>query len=262
MTRLGAPLTSTLILYEYPFNERIRTYLRLEHLFNRLNTLVQRDNALDHHFALHTLFEVMDVGSRSDMKSDVLKDLERQKQTLNSYRGNPAISEKALDAVVTQIEACFLNLSQTVGKTGQSLNENDWLMGIRSRISIPGGTCEFDLPAYFDWQHQNADTRREGLRRWCATVQPLSDAIELLLQMLRDTGMPQKVMALGGQFQQNLPQGRTFQLLRLRLDASRRQIPEISGNRLMVSVRLMQWGSDERLHACTTDSSFELTLCS
>jgi len=24
------------ILYEYPFNERIRTYLRLEHLFRRL----------------------------------------------------------------------------------------------------------------------------------------------------------------------------------------------------------------------------------
>ncbi|MBY0464892.1 MAG: cell division protein ZapD, partial [Burkholderiales bacterium] len=28
---LGAP--HSVILYEYPFNERIRTYLRLEHLF-------------------------------------------------------------------------------------------------------------------------------------------------------------------------------------------------------------------------------------
>jgi cell division protein ZapD len=23
---------------------------------------------------------------------------------------------------------------------------------VRSRISIPGGTCEFDLPAYYAWQ--------------------------------------------------------------------------------------------------------------
>ncbi|MEY4736782.1 MAG: hypothetical protein RL302_1101, partial [Pseudomonadota bacterium] len=76
-----------MILYEYPFNERIRTYLRLEHLFLRLATLMARTEPLDHHFALTTIFEVMDVGARADLKSDVLKDLEKQKQILNGYRG-------------------------------------------------------------------------------------------------------------------------------------------------------------------------------
>lgn len=251
-----------MILYEYPFNERIRTYLRLEHLFQRLAALVARDDALDHHFALHTLFEMMDVASRADMKSDVLKDLEKQKQVLNSYRGNPAISEEALDQVVAQIENYFNNLSQLVGKTGQSLTENDWLMGIRSRISIPGGTCEFDLPAYYDWQHKPVDIRRADLNTWCETVQPLAGAIGFLLQMLRDSGMPQKVVVTGGQFQQTLPQGRTFQLLRLRLSHGTGLVPEISGNRLMVSVRLMKLGADNRLHPVTEDSSFELTMCS
>lgn len=250
-----------MILYEYPFNERIRTYLRLEHLFSRLVTLVGRDDPLDHHFALHTLFEMIDVASRADMKSDVLKDLERQKQVLNGYRGNPAISEAALDDVVGRIENYFSNLSQLAGKTGHALNENDWLMGIRSRISIPGGTCEFDLPAYFDWQHKPAGVRREALISWCATVQPLADAIGLLLQLQRDSGVPQKVMANGGQFQQNLPQGRTFQLLRLKINSALELIPEISGNRLMVSVRLVRMGDDQRLHPATDDASFELTLC-
>lgn len=251
-----------MILYEYPFNERIRTYLRLEHLFQRLVTLVGRDDALDHHFALHTLFEMMDVASRADMKSDVLKDLDKQKQVLNGYRGNPAISESALDQVIAQIETYFTNLSQLVGKTGQTLTDNDWLMGIRSRISIPGGTCEFDLPAYYDWQHKPADVRRADLTRWCQTVQPLSEAIGFLLQMLRDSGMPQKVVVTAGQFQQNLPQGRTFQLLRLRLKADTGLVPEISGNRLMVSVRMMRLGEDARLHTATEDASFELTMCS
>jgi cell division protein ZapD len=77
------------ILYEYPFNERIRTYLRLEHLFLRLDELVARETPLDHHYALTTLFEIMDVATRADLKSDVLKDLDKQKQVLNSYRGNP-----------------------------------------------------------------------------------------------------------------------------------------------------------------------------
>ena len=62
-----------MILYEYPFNERIRTYLRLEHLFGRLGQLLARDAPLDHHFALITIFEVMDVTSRADLKSEVLR---------------------------------------------------------------------------------------------------------------------------------------------------------------------------------------------
>ncbi|PKO76997.1 MAG: cell division protein ZapD, partial [Betaproteobacteria bacterium HGW-Betaproteobacteria-15] len=147
------------------------------------------------------------------------------------------------------------------GKTGLSLTENDWLMSIRSRIGIPGGTCEFDLPAYFHWQHHSVEQRQADLQRWVQTLAPLAEAVVLLLKMLRDSGSPQKVVAPGGQFQQNLPQGRTFQLLRLGINPSLGLIPEISGNRLLLSVRLMRQGDDERLHLAQEDASFELTLC-
>ena len=250
------------ILYEYPFNERIRTYLRLEHLFRRLTELVARDDALDHHFALSTIFEVMDVGSRADLKSDLLKDLEKQRQILNAYRGNPGISERALDAIVGQLDRCFSGLTSVPGKAGHSLTENDWLMGIRSRVGIPGGTCEFDLPAYYAWQHYPAQTRRIDLLRWGSTLAPLADSVALLLRLLRESGTAQKVIATGGQFQQNLPQGRTFQLLRLSLDRLLGLVPEISGNRLMVSIRFMRQAADDRLHSANEDCTFELTLCS
>ena len=110
-----------MILYEYPFNERIRTYLRLEHLFCRLGELVKRDSALDHHYALATIFEIMDVGARADLKTDVMKDLEKQKHVLNGYRGNPAISEAVLDDVTLQLESCFAAVGELSGKVGQSL---------------------------------------------------------------------------------------------------------------------------------------------
>ena len=252
----------SVIIYEYPFNERIRTYLRLENLFRRLSEFVSRDNPLDHHYALTTIFEVMDVGARADLKSDVLRDLEKQKQSLMGYRGNPVIAQGVLDDVLQQIERGLSQLNKLAGKAGHALTENDWLMSIRSRVGIPGGTCAFDLPAYFAWQHEAGEQRRVDLQRWASTLSPLSDSIQLLLQLLRDSGVPQKVIANGGQFQQNLPQGRTFQLLRLTLDPSLRLIPEISGNRLMVSIRLMRLESDDRLHASNVDASFELTLCS
>ena len=250
-----------MILYEHPFNERIRTYLRLEQLFRRLGELAGRDSPIDHHYALATIFEVMDVGGRTDLKTDALKDIDKQKHVLNGYRGNPAISDAALDSIVSQLDKCFTGLSQLPGKIGQALTEDDWLMGIRSRIGIPGGTCAFDLPAYHAWQHLPVAARQQDLQRWMASLLPLAEVVRLLLTLLRDSGTPQKFMAEAGKYEQMLPQGRTFQLLRLRLDSKLGLIPEISCNRLMVAVRLTCRENDGRLHTSGADAMFELTLC-
>jgi cell division protein ZapD len=251
-----------MILYEYPFNESIRTMLRLEHLFKRMGVLMWREAAIDHHYALATLFEIMDVGSRADIKSDLLKELDRYKMQFESYRGNPAIKESVLDDVLGRIEAAYQGLLKVQGKAGQTLAANDWLMSIRSRISIPGGTCEFDLPSYYAWQHESVPKRQADIQQWASTLAPLYSALELMLGLLRDAGNPHMVAAPGGQFQHSPRDGRPYQLLRLRIDPTLALIPEISGNRLMVSIRLMRQDADARLKlASDIDASFELTLC-
>ncbi len=251
-----------MILYEYPFNERVRTYLRLEHLFERLGQLIERDDAMDHHFAFVTLFEIIEVAARSELKSDVLKDLEKHKQHMIAYRANPAIAQDVLETVISQIETAFAAVNAQSGKAGSSLSDNEWITSVRSRIAIPAGTCEFDLPSYFHWQHHEATRRKEDLMRWASSLWPLAQAVNLLLKLLRDSGSAQKVMANGGQYQQNLPQGRSFQLLRLRIDEQLGLIPEISGNRLIVSVRLLKPSPEDKLPvASNEDASFELMLC-
>jgi cell division protein ZapD len=252
---------SRVILYEYPFNEKIRTYLRLEHLFARLFTLQERIDALDHHFALITLFEILNVGARPDLKTDVLKDLDRQRQTMLAYRGNPGIATDVLERLLAQLEECFVTLTNISGKLGHELNENDWLKSLRSRTSIPGGTCEFDLPAYYAWQKLGDRRRQDDLREWVSGLVPLFNGIHLLLSLLRDSGAPQKMVAMGGQFQQNLPQGRTFQLLRLSLDPNLGAIPEISANRLVASIRFVRHDADGKLYGNSADTPFDLTLC-
>jgi cell division protein ZapD len=191
----------------------------------------------------------------------VLKDLDKQKTQVASYRGNPSISEKALEQVLAQLEACLNGLREQPGKLGQSLTEIDWLMSLRSRASIPGGTCEFDLPAYHAWKHKSPEERRADLKRWIDGLLPLAEAVGLLLKLLRDSGVPQKVLCAGGHYQQNLPQGRTFQLMRLRIDPALGLVPEVSGNRLVVSVRMMTMIDGQRLQSSTEDAQLELSLC-
>ena len=250
-----------MIVYEYPFNESIRTMLRLEHLFDRLGQLIVRDSAVDHHFALATLFEIMDVGSRADLKSDLLKDLDKQRVQLGAYRGNPSISEAALNDVIARIDSALTALNQMQGKVGAALAANDWLMAIRSRINIPGGTCGFDLPAYFAWQHGKADRRRVELLQWAKGLMPMADALQLLLRLIRDAGVAHKMMAVAGQFQQSLVPGKVHLLARLRLTETDAVVPEISGHRLVVTVRMLRPDTEGKLKPSTLDTPFELTIC-
>jgi cell division protein ZapD len=247
------------ILYEHPFNERVRTYLRLEQLFQRFEELTSRDHPVDNHFALTTLFELVDAGGRTDLKSDVLKDLERHKQQFSALRGNPSVSEDALTQLLEQIEGCYVGLN-TVGKIGHTVTDNDWLAALRNRVAIPGGTCCFDLPAYHAWQHHTAAARRADIENWAKSFQPLNASVRLLLSLMRDTGTTQKMIASHGQYQQSLAQGK-FQLMRVAVDPALNVIPEISGNRLMIWVRMMRQDEDGRLQHLTEDMPFEMALC-
>ena len=250
-----------MITYEYPLNERIRTLLRLEDLFERSRHFIARTEPHDHHMALLTLFEILEVSSRADLKSDLLQELERQKQVLLAFKNNPDIAEDALNGVLKDIEQAAQALFSMTGKIGQYLRENDWLMSIKQRTGIPGGACEFDLPSYHYWLHRPAAARTGQLAAWTAPLYPLRDGSAIILRILRESGKPQSLSAPQGMFQQMLG-GKTAQMLRLRLDPAAPCVPEISANKYVLNIRFMaQNTEDNRPRTADWDVRFELTFC-
>src|SRR5688572_24142631 len=204
--------------------------------------------------ALLTLFEILEVSSRADLKSDLLQELERQKQVLLSFRGNPDIAQEALSNVVRDIEQAAAALFSMTGKIGQYLRENDWLMSIKQRTGIPGGACEFDLPSYHYWLHRQSDERTGQLAAWTGPLYPLRDGTAIILRILRESGKPQMLA------------GKTAQMLRLRLDPTMPCVPEISANKYVLNIRfLAQNGAqgvvDPRPRTADWDVAFELTFC-
>lgn len=159
------PTRRGVIHYEYPLSERIRTLLRLESLFERFDAYAASSDPHAHHAALLSLFEMAEVAARADLKSDLLQELDRQKAVLAALRGNPHVQSETLEKVLTAIESAHDGIYQLPGKVGQHLREDDWLMTIKQRASIPGGMCEFDLPSYHYWLHQSAEQRMQPLQR-------------------------------------------------------------------------------------------------
>jgi len=248
------------ITYDYPLNERIRTLLRLEDLFDRMLHFVRADDPESHHVALVTLFDIFEIVSRADLKVDLLQELERQRQTLLAFRNNPDISEEALDGALYEIEQASTALLAMQGKTGQHIRDNEWLMSIKNRTGIPGGVCEFDLPAYHFWLNRDAGQRRGELEGWLAPLLPLREGLGIVLRLLRASGRPERQVALRGTFQLMLS-GRTAQLIRLRVPRSQAVVPEISANKYALNIRFMAPDTEMRPRQTENDVIFELTFC-
>lgn len=249
-----------MISYDYPLNERVRTLLRLEDLYARAEFFASQSQALDHHAALLSLFEILEVSCRADLKTDLLQELERQKQILETLRHNPAISQQALDDILNDINLTSAKLHELSGKLGQHVRDNEWLMSIKQRTTIPGGVCEFDLPSYHFWLSLDAETRRNDLNEWFAPLRPVHKGLQLVLKLLRDSGKTSRQIAQQGAFQQMLA-GRVAQLIRITLDSNIPCFPEISANKYAINIRFTTLGGTQKPRSCDLNVEFDLTLC-
>lgn len=250
-----------MIRYEHPLNERIRTLMRLEDLYRRAVFFTGEATPVDHHAALIALFEIIDVGSRADLKTDILQELERQRQLLAPLRHNPAIEAAALNAVLTEIDTAAGELLAQTGKVGQQIRDNEWLMAIKQRTGIPGGACEFDLPAYHHWLNLEPAARQRDLQAWLAPLLPIHSGLSIILKLLRDNGKTTGHTAYHGVFQLMLTTAKVAQLLRLSLARDLQCVPEISANKYALNIRFVGVAGMDRGSVYEGDVEFDLMFC-
>jgi cell division protein ZapD len=252
---------SPVVRYEHPLNERIRTLMRLEVLYQRVAFFAEQVAPADHHVALLSLFEITDVAARADLKTDLLQELERQKQVLTPLRTNPAIDTSVLEPLLADIDRVSSTLLAQAGKVGHHLRENEWLMAIKQRTGIPGGVCEFDLPAYHYWLNSDTSARQNDLRGWLAPFLPIRDGLSIVLRLLRDNGRASRHTAYRGVFQLMLTTSKVAQLLRLTLGRNLPCVPEISANKYALNIRFVGLAGMERGGVYDQDVEFELVFC-
>jgi cell division protein ZapD len=239
-----------MIRYEHPLNERVRTLMRLEGLYARSLFFTGETTPEAHHAALLALFEITDVAARADLKTDILQELERQRQLLAPLRNNPAIDREMLDALLA-----------LTGKAGLHLRENEWLMAIKQRTALPGGVCEFDLPAYHHWLHLAPQQRQHDLQSWIAPFLPIHGGLTIILRLLRENGKTSRHTATHGVFQLMLTTAKVAQLLRLTLPANLPCVPEISANKYALNIRFIGIAGMDRGTVYDGNFDFELTFC-
>jgi cell division protein ZapD len=246
---------NTPIIYEFPLNERIRVFIRLEQLFQQFNHHLHGENIASKRAAITVLFDIVAIFKRNDLKSEILKELDRYTNALNK---TPEKSNKN----TAQLVEISQKLYATTGKIGNHLIENELFQSIAQRSSIPSGTCSFDLPEFHYWLTQNNETCLRDLNYWSQPFIDIGVAIDLILGLIRNNCAVTKEIAPDGFFQITLNTGLSYQLLSVSVDKEQPYFAEISGGKHRCTIRFMRPShNSQRPLQSTENIPFTLTRC-
>lgn len=256
-------MASQQIIYEFPLNERMRTLLRVEFLFQQFMHDVKLNHAWQARSAIQALMDIVNLLERTDLANELIKEMDRQLGHLQRLSNTPTINRSTLTNVIDRLESYIKFLQPIASRLDQPFTENEFLNSIRQRQSIPGGTCSFDLPQYHYWLNLNYETRLETLNNWLGPIKTLQEAVVYLLGLIRQSDAPKKEIAQGGLFQKSLNPVHPSQLIRIGLDLHSNLYPELSGSKHRISLRIL---STDLVKGSSTqvkdDVPFELTCCS
>jgi cell division protein ZapD len=262
LDRLVEPVTET-IIYEQPLNERVRIFLRLEFLFAQAAHHLRGGSAWDSRSTLNSILEILNIFGRTDLKTEVLKELERHCTTLGKLQINPDIDKARLGNVLKELESLSSRLHKaTGGPVAADLRKNEFLSSIQQRSAIPGGTCDFDLPAYHFWLKRPASDRAGDLAGWLSRFEVIAQAIQLILRVIRDSAELRTVTAQHGFYQKSLDANHPCQLVRVAVSEEVPYYAEISGGRHRFTVRFLESSlQDGHMRQATGDVGFKLGCC-
>lgn len=249
------------VFYEQPLSERIRTFLRLECLFLQANYTLSGTSPWDSRATLSTLFEILNVMGRADLKGELLKELERHGAALTRLEQVPEVDQQRLNQILDQLDAQVDRLHAVEGQLGQALRQSEFINSIRQRASIPGGTCDFDLPAYHFWLERPAAERQHDLQVWLNTLDPVRSAVALILNLIRESATPSRERAQAGFLQKSLDADVPCQLVRVGVPLTLPYYAEISGGKHRITVRFMEHTKDGRAAQTVQDVEFDLYCC-
>lgn len=249
--------------FEQPLIERVRILLRIETLIHRLDYLKKLDPDIASYQALLTLLEITALLGRGDVKQEIIKELERHHKVLNGLISNQNVNKSRLELTLSKLKNAIANIHGMDGKPGEHLKKIDFLLAIKQRSAIPGGSCDFDLPELRYWLNQTYKNRLKDINRWAKPYYQLYDVIQLLLSIIRDSADAELVTAKNGFFQEVLDRHQPNQMLRIELSRSSRIFPEISAGKHRYTIRFLRFQDsfDELPIQLKEDIEFKLYRC-
>lgn len=251
---------SKTILFEYPLQEKLRGYLRLEALFKQFHRNLALQNTDSHTYALKTLFEILDILSRGDTRAELIKELTKLLHYFQKLAANPDVDTSKLSNFLQQIEQLHYWVNNYKGKFGESIRKHPFITAVKHRTSIPGGSCSFDCPELYLFLNRPYEVRKAELVHWLNDIKGIQTSIEVILRLIRDSGQWRSEKAPMGSFMLETSE-QQLRLMRIKNIDGEQIFPEFSCGKHRSSIHFMVFNQQHKKIPLNAAVKFELACC-
>jgi cell division protein ZapD len=247
-------------IYELPLNERLRTFMRIEFLFNRLNNFSGSKDHWQIRTTIHTLLEIYTILARTDVRREVLADLDRYIIQMQRFQSMPDADNEMATNLLEDLNLIKDKMIQLGTGYLYPLRDDDYISALLHRHTLPGGKAEFDMPRYKFWLEGDAKVVKEDLNQWTKIIKPICGGIDKLMWIIRESSDPIVTVATNGQYNHQIGKTAQISLIRVFLDNTS-VYPEISGGRHMIAIRFLERNSNGQFLQTEENIEFKLSLC-
>jgi cell division protein ZapD len=253
-----------MIIFEFPLNERIRRLLRIEEIYQKFEHQLKNTHDYFEFGCFNTLFEIVQLVSRSDLKIDFLQELERQEKKQSALLDHQALKENQLNPteIIPMIQVARKKLENIDVKPGFNFNNNLFLEEVKKRIGSPGGLLDVDFPNFRNWaSHKTRKSKLDDFKSWAQPLMVFKNAASVILLILRNQCHVESIKAKEGKHQQTIDPLKTFDLIRLELEKTLNIYPEISANKYTVNVFFNQLNEELKKEPVKLNLEFKYSIC-
>lgn len=250
-------------VYEHPFGERIKLLLKLEVVFNQAIEHKKARDEYETQMCLDALFALLNVTNRYELRSVMLKELERINSMLMQLKRSEEVIPDKVEQTIVELEHCKSILHGLDSKHIDRLRNIEFLNTIKLRNIHETGSFLFEIPELRYWLLQNSDRRASQIQHWLDDFMPFKETTDFLLHLIRDSADPEHHTAKNGVYIKTLDsKSNIHQLLRIKVNKKHNVYPSISGDGYRFVIRFMEQNqADIRAKQASVDIDFCLEAC-
>ena len=244
-------------LYEEPVQEKIRKFIKIEFLLNKIYYFKGKDNKSENYISLLALCELYEILSRSDIKSELIREIETQNTYLQKIKEIPQADSSKLNSVLEK-QSQLLKLIYSIEINYLDHLERDILFKTILK------NCFTQLqPASIDfWLSRDILNRETQIDLWLEPLIFIKRSIDFILEVIRKSGRFEDRVAEKGFFVEKLDPKKNILLVRVTLTSDLYYYPQISVGKQRLTIMFMTKDDKNNLIPYQEDLTFILTTCS
>ena len=222
-----------MINYEFPLNEKIRRFLRIEEIFSKIDFQQKNRHSFSEYGLFMLLFDLMTTASRSDLKVELLQTLDAGQIKLKNKRKSAKNNE-----LVKKLSSAKKILEKSTIQPGFYFGNDRLIQEIKARNDSPFGIVSTDFPELRYWiEIESRDIRKKYFYEKFSPFNPIKDAIKILLTIIRGEANFEKVETDEGLYQMKLNPTTKNDLITIQLSSGSKFFPHISSNKYAINMQ-------------------------